>query len=473
MTMKPALEVLRGQISVFVGSLMRYFVWPLLACLFAACGDGEQADKRTAEPVAAMAVPIEPPAPIPSLPTPASAETPQPMANAVPPADGPTPLPNLANRKQAALGTSDVDSLVPGVLRQTVTRDVKEPTDLALLPDGTIFVVERTRGLSVVSPSRGQTLMFAPKDLSHEAGAGMLAVAVDPQFERTRRVYVFMTSSLGGKSANRVVRLTLDAGMTAVSDRTDIVAGIAFTKTASSKKLPESAHLGGRLTFGPDGQLYIGTGDGFSAEAPQSPTELAGKVLRVHAQAPSTPGGTNSSADPRVVAMGFRDTVGLAFHPNHEGMVVADRGGGLVDEVIVLQPGGNGGWDPRCKGTAFEYCGVLSAGARVVPMNNSSLQAQVTAPSWQSRSRGEGLAAMTLLRGADWRQWNGALALAFDAGQRIDFVKIDANNKLVRQATLVSGLGYGFSAIAQGHDGLYVATRGKPGGEEIVRLVMQ
>ena len=368
-------------------------------------------------------------------------------------------------RPTKGTGAIDADALAPSVLRQTVSKGVVEVTDLRVVPsDGTAFVLERSRGLSALSALRERSIVFAPKDLVSADGAGMLGLALSPQFDRDRRVYVFMTSSLGPTPSNRVVRLTLDATLAKVVAREDVLIGIPFAKPSTTQP-KETRHLGGRMALGPDEKLYVATGDGYLADAPQTRSELAGKVLRLEQPAGSaTPG----FMQPRVVAVGLRDAAGIAFHPNHEAIIVADRGGALIDEINVLTVDANAGWDPRCAGTAFDYCGDLSSGEKLVPMNTTN----AALPSWQSSKSGSGLANMALLRGPHWRQWNGALALVFDAGQRIDLVKLDHGNKVVRQATVVSGLGYGFSAIDQGPDSLYVATRGKPGGDEIVRLTM-
>ena len=411
-----------------------------------------------------LAVAFDPPALIPSLPEPPPSETPPALANAPQPPqaqEAPLSLHAVAQSpgSRAGIAAVDADSLPPGVLRQTTAKGLVDVTDLRVVPtDGTVFVLERSRGLSVMSPTRERTAVFAPKDLLSTDGAGMLGLALDPQFETRRQLYVFMTSSLGTMPANRVVRLTLDASLANVVARDDVLVGVPFS-VASTTRAAEGRHLGGRMVFGPDGKLYVATGDGYLADAPQTPTALAGKVLRVDTATPAQPAG---------VALGVRNAVGIAFHPNHEGLMVADGGGGLLDELSVLRTGGNAGWDPRCIGTAFDYCGDASAGEKLVPMN----AARATLPSWQSSKPGTGLSSMALLRGPHWRHWNGALALAFDNARRIDLVKLDHGNRVVKHATVVSDLGYGFSAIDQGPDGLYVATRGKSGGDEVVRLVL-
>lgn len=72
-----------------------------------------------------------------------------------------------------------------------------------------------------------------------------------------------------------------------------------------------------------------------------------------------------------------------------------------------------------------------------------------------------------------WRGWQNAFAMAFDRGQRIDFVKLDARGQITQSAAVIQGMNVGFRAMAQGPDGLYVATSRKVGGDEIWRLSSQ
>jgi aldose sugar dehydrogenase len=436
----------------------------VLLTLGSACGDGEQSSRGQPE-VAAVAsmspLPVDPPAAIPSLAPPEPATAPH--GAAVPaPSAYPVPLLGRAN----ANGASFDPPLVPGILRQSVVKSLDDVTDLAVLADGSAFVLERTKGLTLFSPVHGTKRLFAPADLVQAEGGGLLGLAFDPQFERTRRVYVFLTSSLGaGAPANRIVRLTLDADGKTVIQREDLVTGINFARPPRPISMPETAHLGGRLAFGPDGALYASTGDGFMSAAPQSLENKAGKVLRIDLR--------TATPEPRLIASGVRDPVGVAFDAANEALVVADRGGGLFDELTMVPPGGNAGWNPRCKDNSNRYCGQIGTGGDMVAMNDVELTATLAPPAWISGARGEGLSSLVTLRGPAWGEWNGAFALGFDTGQRIDLIKLDTNGRLVRRATLVERLGHGFSALSLGPDGLYAATKGKPGGEEIVRLVVQ
>src|SRR3990172_8989127 len=106
-------------------------------------------------------------------------------------------------------------------------------------------------------------------------------------------------------------------------------------------------HDGGRIAFGPDGMLYIGTGDAQKMDLAQNPQSLAGKILRV------TPDGgiprDNPMAGSPVYSLGHRNVQGLAWHPETKRLYATEHGpsgerGCCQDEVNVIRPAGNYGW---------------------------------------------------------------------------------------------------------------------------------
>ena len=128
-------------------------------------------------------------------------------------------------------------------------------------------------------------------DLFCSGQAGMMGVAVDPNFKKNRRVYVASTSDKyhgsGCKTnfekcdGNIVMRLTLDKN-NKVTDRTDIVKDIQYKPFESDHPFGgPGAHNGNRLRFGPEGYLWATTGDRHRGVVPQSPKLLGGNVLRI------------------------------------------------------------------------------------------------------------------------------------------------------------------------------------------------
>lgn len=403
---------------------------------------------------AAAPAPGPGPAPAPTPPPPA----PPPPA---PPPPSPTPPPS---------GT-------PTLQRSTVTTAVS-PWDLAFLPDGTFFYTERGRGLSVRSGGTTRHLFgiagasLIAIDFVVDGQSGMCGVAVDPDFASNRAVYVYMASTLGGTKSNRVVRLTLDAGLTTVVSRTDIVSGITYKidPPRPGQLTGQGDHSGGRMRFGPDGYLYVTTGDTHNAFVPQSGTMLGGKVLRIDRNGAAAPGNNPPSGfDPRIYTYGHRNVQGISFRPTNGQPFISEHGPGHTDEVTPLVAGGNGGWDPVCLDGAT-YCGYGSnqQNGTLTPMTDTAKFPSALRASWTNNGASQGMGPNTFLTGTQWRDWNGRLLVGVMGAQRLDVLQLDAAGMSTNRVT-VSGLpAQRYRSVVMGPDGnLYIAVD----GGEIWRVV--
>ena len=339
-----------------------------------------------------------------------------------------------------------VSGAVPGVhsasrndtptLAHTVVLDgLDEPWDVAFTPDGALLFTEKCRGLSVRRADGSLHHLFgldgaavtAP-DFFCQGQSGAHGVAVDPAFAHTRFVYLFMPSTLSSPPTNRVVRLVVAPDYTTVSARTDIVPDIPF-KHAANAVSGAGMHSGGRLRFGPEGFLYITTGDNHQPTLPQDLTRLGGKVLRVDRDGQPAPGNhTPAGGDPRIYTSGHRNVQDITFRPGTGQPFVAEHGPNHTDEVTPLVAGGNGGWDPqqrphlRCPDG---YCGY-AGDAATMPMTDTTRFPDALRPSWTNEGKSEGMGPSTFLTGAQWGAWEGRLAVGFLAGQRVEVLHLDA-----------------------------------------------
>lgn len=357
---------------------------------------------------------------------------------------------------------------VPVLTRTTVLGGRSNPWDLAFASDGAMFFTERCAGLSVRRPDGSITRLFGTAgsalvatDLVCLGQSGMNGVALDPGFATNRRVYVYMTSNLvTAPRTNRVVRLTLDAGYTMASARTDIVTDIAFKDVANGVG-GAGAHSGGRLRFGPDGYLYVTTGDNHDAALPQHPTRLGGKVLRITTDGVAAPGnGAPAGFDPRIFSYGHRNVQGIAFRPGTGQPFIAEHGPNHSDEVTALVPGANGGWDPQARPALTcpdGYCGYAGTPA-TMPMTDLVRFPSARVPSWNNASASQGTGPAAFLVGEQWRAWNGRLAVGVMGGQRLVILGLDAAG-LATSADDAPLPAARYRALTQGPDGaLYIAT---------------
>lgn len=338
----------------------------------------------------------------------------------------------------------------PKLARTVVVSGLQEPWDIAFTPDGAMLFTEKCRGLTARLPDGRTVRLFgtagsalpAP-DLFCQGQSGVHGIAVDPDFGRgTRDIYLYMVSSLRAPATNRVVRLTVAADYTSVANRSDIVDDIPF-KAQPNGAGNAGAHSGGRIRFGPDGFLYVTTGDNHDATLPQDLRRLGGKVLRLRRDGSAAPGNaTPAGGDPRIYTYGHRNVQGIAFRPAGQPGAgqpfTAEHGPNHSDEVTALVAGRNAGWDPqnrpglRCPDN---YCGY-AGDRRTMPMTDLQRFPDALPPSWVHDGSGRGMSAALFLDGSPWRDWNGRLLVSLMRGQRIVALQLDPRGMATNDATL-------------------------------------
>ena len=217
--------------------------------------------------------------------------------------------------------------------RETIATGLPVPWGLAFLPDGTALVTLRDQGevLHVTEGSKPVSVGRVPGVVPDGEG-GLLGIAVSPTFASDRAVFAYLSSH----DDNRVVRMTFDGST--LRPGPVIVKGIAKA----------SNHDGGRLAFGPDGYLYISTGDATERDPAQDKASLSGKILRVTGLGAPAPG--NPFPRSRIWSLGHRNVQGLAWDKAGR-MYASEFGQDTWDELNLIQPGRNYGW-PVVEGIA-------------------------------------------------------------------------------------------------------------------------
>lgn len=356
----------------------------------------------------------------------------------------------------------------PALTRTVILSGRSSPWDVAIAGDGAMFFTEKCRGLSVrradgsivhLFGTTGATLV-AP-DLRCEGQSGVHGVALDPAFATNRTLYVYMLSTLStSPRTNRVVRLVLTSGYAGAGNRTDIITDIAF-KDAGNGVGGAGAHSGGRMRFGPDGFLYVTTGDNHSATLPQSPTRLGGKVLRVTTSGAAAPGNAPPAGfDPRIFTYGHRNVQGITFRPGTGQPFTSEHGPNHSDEVTPLVNGGNGGWDPQNRSGLScpdGYCGY-AGNTSTMPMTDIARFPNAMRPTWTNGGSSQGMGPAEFLVGPQWRGWNGRLAVGIMGGSRLVILELNSSGTVTSEvnASLPS---VRYRGLTLGPDGnLYVVT---------------
>ncbi len=223
---------------------------------------------------------------------------------------------------------SAADVRVPAV--EDVVTGLEAPWGAAFLPDGSALVTERdTARILSVRDRAAQEVAHLPEAQPRGEG-GLLGIAVSPDYATDRWVYVYYTSA----DDNRIARLRLDDPGRVVP----IFVGIPKA----------DRHNGGRIAFGPDGMLYVGTGDALDEPAAQDRSSSAGKILRLTPDGAAAPG--NPFGATPVYSYGHRNVQGLAWDATGT-MFASEFGQDIYDELNRIEPGGNYGW-PDAEGMA-------------------------------------------------------------------------------------------------------------------------
>ena len=231
--------------------------------------------------------------------------------------------------------TGEVFATADGVRfrAQVLATNLEIPWALAVAPDGRLFVTERPGRVRIVENGRllPQPAFTLPDVFTTDGDeSGLLGVALDPEFEQNRFVYVLYTAARVGRDpVNRVVRF-LEANnrlLDAVTILDDIPAA--------------EGHDGGRLRFGPDGYLYATVGDIRNRSSAQDLGVLTGKILRFSRD------GTTPRENPfasQVYSYGHRNPQGIDWHPVSGDLWATEHGNVGNDELNLIEPGGNYGW---------------------------------------------------------------------------------------------------------------------------------
>lgn len=199
--------------------------------------------------------------------------------------------------------------------------NLEVPWAMAFLPDGGMIFTERPGRVNILDDK--QVKLVANINTTANSESGLLGVAVDPEFNQNRYIYLYYTSG----SFNRVSRFQLGEKL---ENETILIGNIPAAQI----------HDGGRLKFGPDGKLYITTGDASQRELAQDTNSLAGKILRMNSD------GSVPSDNPfgnYVYSYGHRNPQGIAWGPDGI-MYASEHGQSSNDEINIITRGSNYGW---------------------------------------------------------------------------------------------------------------------------------
>ncbi|PJC37201.1 hypothetical protein CO046_01670 [Candidatus Peregrinibacteria bacterium CG_4_9_14_0_2_um_filter_53_11] len=221
------------------------------------------------------------------------------------------------------------------------------PWEVAPLSNGELLVTERTGSLVKIDPTSQKRITI--EGVHHSGEGGLLGLALHPNFENNHRIYLYLTTLTSEGTRNRVESYLFDGKN--LSEQLTIIEGIPGSRF----------HDGGRIAFGPDGLLYITTGDAQNSANAQEINSLAGKILRL-TDTGEVP--TDNPFNNAVYSYGHRNPQGLAWDSTGRLWATEHGRSGVssgFDELNKIEKGGNYGW-PTIEGGA-EAQGLITPAA--------------------------------------------------------------------------------------------------------------
>ena len=332
----------------------------------------------------------------------------------------------------------------PGIAETVIQSGLIVPWEVAVAPDGRMFVTERPGTISVFESTSPMAKRIASTEVSGVRAmgeAGLLGLALDPDFARNQLLYVCASRLDQGEWRNEVLRYRA-TGSAITVDTTILRAGIVAS----------GLHDGCRMHFGPDRKLWIATGDGGVAARAQDATSLNGKMLRINADGSipvDNPTLKGQSAPSAVYALGLRNPGGFAFDPKSGTCFVADAGDQMQDEIDEVTPGANFGW-PAAVGPAGSARGFID-------------------PIWSSGASTIAVAGVAFLSGADWGAWADSLVVATLKEQDLRRFTL-AEGRATEHEVLLNEKYGRLRAVTVAPDGALLVATSPGSGDRIVRI---
>lgn len=268
----------------------------------------------------------------------------------------PTLIPTATSEPSPATATPAAATATPSAAApQSVTfeeafggREFERPTELGAYPDGRYYIAEQDGIVTLMhedGADAGTLLDIRDRVLQAGYEEGLLSLTLDPEFASRPYIYAYYSAP----DPRRTVLSRFEVS----NDTAGLDSELVILEVAQ----PFSNHNGGSIRFGPDGMLYLGLGDGGGSASAngQDLGTLLGKVLRIdvrnatseqaYAIPSDNPFAGAADARPEIWAYGFRNPWRMAFDPATGALWAGDVGESAIEEVDVVERGGNYGWD--------------------------------------------------------------------------------------------------------------------------------
>jgi len=329
------------------------------------------------------------------------------------------------------------------VRAEILAEGLQNPWSMAFLPDGRILIAERPGSIRIFAGNelKEEVIEGLPTVWSHGQG-GLLDIVLHPDFETNRLVYLAYASQENGLGNTTIARAVLEGNSLSAPE-------VLFRGQPLTDK---EYHFGCRIVFDSLNHFYFPIGDRGEMENAQLLTNHNGKVMRLHEDGSipaDNPFVENMEAKKEIWTYGHRNIQGMALHPTTRELWTHEHGPKGGDEINIEIKGANYGWPLVSFG--INYNGTILTNDTTRPGMIDPLHYWV--PSIAP-------CGMTFVTSDLYPNWKGNLLVGALAGQQIQRLVLNADNKVIHTEVLFEGMAR-FRDIRQGPDGyLYVLTEG-------------
>jgi glucose/arabinose dehydrogenase len=344
-------------------------------------------------------------------------------------------------------------SLAQPLKTETVARGLSHPWGLAFLPDGKMLVTERRGRLDLVQGGgKLQEIEGVPEVYANGQG-GLLDVALDPDFNKNRLIYLSYAEPGEGGAGTAVAR-----GRLSDDERRLENPEVIFRQVP---KVSGSSHFGSRLVFAPDGKVFVTLGERFNyRDKAQGLDYHFGKIVRINPDGSvpdDNPFAHRAGALPEIFSYGHRNIQSAALNPKTGALWTVEHGARGGDELNAPEAGKNYGWPVVAYGVNYDGTKIGEGRSKAGMEQPLKYWVPSFAPS-----------GMAFYTGDLFPDWKGDLFIGALAAQELVRVDMDGG-KPGEDERLLTDLGERIRDVRQGPDGaLYILTDSSDG--RILRL---